>query len=270
MQLVPLPIDAVLPDVVAKLRAASSLVLRAPPGAGKTTRVPPALLDSAWASRGKIVVLQPRRVAARATAARIAANAAGDWATKSATRSASKDAPARRRESRSSPREFCCGGCLDDPFLPDVAAVVFDEFHERSLASDLALAMVRQVQQSVRPELRIVVMSATLEAEPIAAYLDRCPVVESPGRMYPVKIEHQMALDRRPLAESVAEGATQALARTRRRLPGLPAGSGRDSAVREAAGTDWLEQRTWLCCPYMAICQRSNKTRCCSRPIAAK
>jgi ATP-dependent helicase HrpB len=212
--MISLPIDAVLPDVVAKLRAASSLVLRAPPGAGKTTRVPPALLDSAWASRGKIVVLQPRRVAARATAARIASERG--W------RLGDEVGYQVRFESRTSGRtriEIITEGILlrrllDDPFLPDVAAVVFDEFHERSLASDLTLAMVRQVQQSVRPELRIVVMSATLAAEPIAEYLAGCPVVESAGRTFPVSIEHQVALDRRPLAESVAEGATQALART--------------------------------------------------------
>ena len=95
-----------------------------------------------------------------------------------------------------------------------MAAVVFDEFHERSLASDLALAMVRQVQQSVRPELRIVVMSATLAAEPIAAYLGDCPIVESLGRTYPVEIQYQATLDRQPLADSVADGVTQVLDRT--------------------------------------------------------
>src|SRR4029079_4108832 len=79
---------------------------------------------------------------------------------------------------------------LDDPFLPDVAAIIFDEFHERSLASDLALAMVRQIQQSVRPELKIVVMSATLAPEPVAKYLGDCPIVESLGRIFPVEIRY--------------------------------------------------------------------------------
>src|SRR5512134_2995551 len=133
MQLAPLPIDAVLPDVVAHLRSVSSLVLRAPPGAGKTTRVPPALLTSQWASRGKIVVLQPRRVAARATAARIAAE--HGW------RLGDEVGYQVRFESRTSSKtriEIITEGILlrrllDDPFLPDLAAVVFDEFHERSL-----------------------------------------------------------------------------------------------------------------------------------------
>src|SRR5205823_4480831 len=95
---------------------------------------------------------------------------------------------------------------LDDPFLTDVSAVVFDEFHERSLASDLALAMVRQVQQSVRPELKIVVMSATLDPEPIARYLDDCPTIESRGRKFPVDIRYLPHLDRRPIVDLVTEG----------------------------------------------------------------
>ena len=214
MLLEPLPIDAVLPDVVAGLRAANCLVLRAPPGAGKTTRVPPALLAARITDRGKIVVLQPRRVAARATAARIAAE--HNW------RLGEEVGYQVRFESRTSAKtriEIITEGILlrrllSDPFLPEVAAVVFDEFHERSLTSDLALAMVRQVQLSVRPELRIVVMSATLAAGPIAAYLGDCPIVESLGRTYPVEIRHTPTLDRRPLADSVADAALQLLPAT--------------------------------------------------------
>jgi ATP-dependent helicase HrpB len=214
MPLQPLPIDDVLPDVVAQLRAASSLVLRAPPGAGKTTRVPPALLAGGVADRGKIVVLQPRRVAARATAARIASE--HGW------RLGDEVGYQVRFESRTTAKtriEIITEGILlrrllDDPFLPDVAVVIFDEFHERSRASDLALAMVKQVQLSVRSELRIVVMSATLAAEPIAAYLGNCPIVESQGRTYPVEIQYQATLDRRPLADSVFDGIVQVLNRT--------------------------------------------------------
>jgi ATP-dependent helicase HrpB len=214
LALAPLPIDDVLPAVVDKLRTASSIVVRAPPGAGKTTRVPPALLDLPWAASGKILVLQPRRVAARATAARIAAER--DW------RLGEEVGYQVRFESRVGPRtriEIVTEGILlrrllGDPFLPGVAAVVFDEFHERSLASDLSLAMVRQVQQTVRPELRIVVMSATLAAEPIAANLGECPIVESLGRTFPVEIRYQPALDRREIADSVAAGVEQVLSKT--------------------------------------------------------
>ncbi len=210
----PLPIDEVLPEVVSNLQSTSSLVLRAPPGAGKTTRVPPALLKSAWAEGGKIIVLQPRRVAARATAARIAAEQGWQLGDEVGYQV--------RFESRVRPRtriEIVTEGILlrrllGDPFLPGVSAVVFDEFHERSLASDLALAMVRQVQQSVRPELRIVVMSATLAAEPIAAHLGGCPIVESLGRTFPVDICYQPTLDRREIANSVAEGVEQVLSKS--------------------------------------------------------
>jgi ATP-dependent helicase HrpB len=209
-----LPIDEVLPDVVARLRAGANLVLSAPPGAGKTTRVPPHLLAAGLADGGKIVVLQPRRVAARATAARIASE--HGW------RLGDEVGYQVRFENRTGPKtriEIITEGILlrrllDDPFLPDVAIVVFDEFHERSLASDLALAMVRQVQSSVRPELRIVVMSATLDAQPVGAYLGDCPIVTSFGRTFPVEIRYHATLDRRPLAVSVAEGVEQMLDRT--------------------------------------------------------
>ncbi|HZN34291.1 MAG TPA: ATP-dependent helicase HrpB [Pirellulaceae bacterium] len=210
-KLSPLPIDDILGDVTARLRAAPSLVLCAPPGAGKTTRVPPALLAAGLAEAGRILVLQPRRVAARATAARIAAERS--W------RLGEEVGYQVRFESRVGPgtkiaiitEGILLRRLLDDPFLQGVGAVVFDEFHERSLASDLALAMVRQVQQTVRPELRIVVMSATLAAEPIAEYLGGCPIVESQGRIHPVEVRYLPHLSRQPLVELVAEGVASVL-----------------------------------------------------------
>ena len=212
--LIPLPIDEVLADVVAGLRQSSALVLRAPPGAGKTTRVPPALYAAGFAATGKILVLQPRRVAARATAARIAAERG--W------RLGDEVGYQVRFESRVGPRTkvaiitegILLRRLLDDPFLPGVAAVVFDEFHERSLASDLSLAMVRQIQQSVRPELRIIVMSATLAVQPVAAYLGGCPTVESAGRLFPVEVNYLPHLDRRALVDLVVEGVATTLDRT--------------------------------------------------------
>ncbi|MCU0877523.1 MAG: ATP-dependent helicase HrpB [Pirellulaceae bacterium] len=212
--LVPLPIDEVLPAFARALSESASVVLRAPPGAGKTTRVPPAMLSVGIGAGEKILVLQPRRVAARATAARIAAE--HGW------RLGEEVGYQVRFESRTSSRtriEIITEGILlrrlsTDPFLNGIGAVVFDEFHERSLASDLALAMVRQVQTSVRPELRIVVMSATLAAEPIAAYLGGAPVVESAGRTFPVDVRYQQALDKRPIAASVTAGVAELLAAT--------------------------------------------------------
>ena len=210
-RLTPLPIDDVLPAVIDALRRSSAVVLRAPPGAGKTTRVPPAVLDAGLAGSGKIVVLQPRRVAARATAARIS--------VERGTRLGDEIGYQVRFESRTGERtriEIVTEGILlrtlaDNPFLEGTSVVVFDEFHERSLASDLALGMVRQVQQSVRPELKIIVMSATLAAEPIAAYLDRCPIVESPGRMFPVDVRYTPHRERLPLAELAAEAVETAV-----------------------------------------------------------
>ncbi len=210
-QLAPLPIDDVLPALIAALRTSSAVVLRAPPGAGKTTRVPPAILDAGLAGKGKIVVLQPRRVAARATAARIS--------HERGTRLGDEIGFQIRFESRTGPRtriEIVTEGILlrtlaDNPFLEGTSVVVFDEFHERSLTSDLALGMVRQVQASVRPDLKVIVMSATLAAEPIAAYLDGCPIVESQGRMFPVDVQHLPHLEKRPLPELVSEAVEMAM-----------------------------------------------------------
>ncbi len=204
-----LPIDDCLAELIAALRANSCTVLQAPPGAGKTTRVPPAILNSGLAGEGKILVLQPRRVAARATAARIAAEQG--W------RLGEEVGYQVRFESRSGPRtriELITEGILlqrlqRNPFLEGVSVVVFDEFHERSLTSDLALAMTRQMQLAVRGDLKLLVMSATLAAEPIAAYLDRCPIIRSAGRLFPVQIQYSPTLDRQPLPEAVVQAVTR-------------------------------------------------------------
>src|SRR5262245_1460240 len=161
MPLAPLPIDPILPQVVTTLRSGNCAVLRAPTGAGKTTRVPPALLDAGLASK-RIVVLEPRRLATRAAARRMAQERGGrvgdevgyhvrfdkQWGAKTRIIAVTPGVLLRMMQ--------------DDPFLESADAVVFDEFHERGLESDLALGIVRHVQQNVRPELRIVAMSATL------------------------------------------------------------------------------------------------------------
>ena len=179
-----LPVEAALPALLAALRGRGVAVLQAPPGAGKTTLVPPALLD---AVAGRIVVLEPRRLAARGAAARIAEitgtalgglagyRMRGDRAVSPATRI-----------------EVVTEGILtrmvqDDPALPGVGAVVFDEFHERSLAADLGLALVLEARTALRPDLAVVVMSATLDAAPVAALMGDAPVVTSEGRAFPVE-----------------------------------------------------------------------------------
>ncbi|WP_020472187.1 ATP-dependent helicase HrpB [Zavarzinella formosa] len=198
-----LPIDAVLPEVLDALRASASVVLQAPPGAGKTTRVPPAILDAGLASAGQIVMLEPRRIAARAAARRISferGTTPGDligWQVRF-----ERQATARTKILCVTPG-ILLRMLQDDPYLERVSCVIFDEFHERGLETDLALGLARLIQQNVRPELKIVVMSATLSAGPVAKYLGDCPVVTSEGRAYPVEIRHEPKRDDDRLSDAV-------------------------------------------------------------------
>lgn len=214
MTVAPLPIDSVLPSFLDALRATPAVVLQAAPGAGKTTRVPPAILDAHLIGEQKILVLQPRRVAARASAARIAAERASVVGDEIGYQVRFDSQVSARTRLAVITEGILLKRLLDDPFLPDIGAVIFDEFHERSLASELALAMVRQIQRSVRPDLKIVVMSATLSTQPIARYLDHCPIVESQGVAFPVAVSYLPHLDRRPLEVLVCEGVAQLLDRT--------------------------------------------------------
>ena len=214
MALSPLPIDAVLPELLAALARQPAAVLQAPAGAGKTTRVPPAILDAGLAGDGQIVVLQPRRLAARAAAARIAAERGGQVGDE-----VGYQVRFERRASRNTRILAVTDGLFvrmlaDDPFLEHVAVVVFDEFHERSIHTDLALAMARRVQLEVRPELKIVVMSATLAPEPIAAWLGDCAIVRSQGRTFSVDIRYLPHSPQGPLAPRVARGIEELLAAT--------------------------------------------------------
>lgn len=185
-----LPIHAVLESIVQTLDAHSTLVLAAPPGAGKTTVVPLALLDRAWLGGGKILLLEPRRLAARAAAERMSATlgqkAGGTVGYR--TRLQSRIGPDTRIEVIT--EGVFTRMILDDPTLDGVAAVLFDEFHERSLDADLGLALARECQQVLREDLRIVVMSATLDVEGVSRLLDQPPVIETEGRMFPVETRY--------------------------------------------------------------------------------
>lgn len=205
----PLPIDAVLPDVLAALRGARAAVLVAPPGAGKTTRLPLALLDEPWAASGRILVLEPRRIAARAAAtqmARLLGETPGETVGYRV-----------RHESRVGPRtriEVVTEGILtrmvqDDPTLEGVAAVLFDEFHERHLTADLGLALVLESRAVLRDDLRVVVMSATLEAAPVAALLEGAPVIVSEGRSFPVETRWRAPRADLPPALAVANAVRE-------------------------------------------------------------
>lgn len=200
-----LPIDALLPELAEALRQASALVLTAEPGAGKTTRVPRALLEAGLLGDGECWILEPRRLAARLAATRVAAElgeAVGGTAGY-AVRFESKVSKATRLR-------FVTEGLLlrrlqSDPELKGITAVVLDEFHERHLHTDLALTLLRRLQRAARPDLKLLVMSATLDAAPVAAYLD-APVLTSEGRSFPIEVRQAAKEDARPLAERVAEG----------------------------------------------------------------
>jgi len=210
----PLPIDAVLPEVLVALRAAGSVVLRAPTGAGKTTRVPPAILDAGLAGAETIIVLQPRRLAARACARRMALERGGRLGDEVGYQVRFDRCAGPKTRILVVTEGILLRMLQDDPLLESAAVVVFDEFHERSLNSDLALAMVRHVQTTVRPELKLAVMSATLAAEPIARYLGDCPIVQSQGRLHPVEIAYSDRDEPGPIAERVAGGVRWVLERT--------------------------------------------------------
>src|SRR6266436_7403563 len=207
----PLPIDPALPELTAALRAQSAAVLVAPPGAGKTTRVPLVLAAEPWAAGQKLIVLEPRRLAARAGAARMAATL-GEPVGASVgyrVRFGSKVSAATRVEVVT--EGVFTRLILDDPSLAGVAAVLFDEFHERSLDADLGLALARDVQQALRPELKLLVMSATLDGARVGKLLGDAPVIESAGRAFPVETRYLGRDARAPIERQVADAVTRAL-----------------------------------------------------------
>ncbi|WP_315765554.1 MULTISPECIES: ATP-dependent helicase HrpB [unclassified Bradyrhizobium] len=207
----PLPIDAVLDELSRTLERSSSAVLVAPPGAGKTTRVPLALLDAPWAKNKKIIVLEPRRIAARASAERMAktlGERAGDTVGYR-VRFGSKVSRATRIEVVT--EGIFSRQILDDPELNGVAAVLFDEFHERSLDADLGLALARDAQLGLREDLRILVMSATVDGARVAKLLGDAPVVESEGRAFPVETRYLGRKVDVPIERQMAEAIATSL-----------------------------------------------------------
>ena len=204
------PITPLLPEICAALAAVPRLVLEAPPGAGKTTQVPLALLDQPWLAGARILMLEPRRIAARA-AAQFMAQQLGEEVGATVgyrIRFESKVSPSTRIE-------VVTEGILtrliqDDPELQGVGAILFDEFHERHLAGDLGAALALDVQATLRPDLRLLVMSATLDGERIAQWLD-APRISSPGRSFPVRIEHPPARAQESVEHQLARVARQAL-----------------------------------------------------------
>jgi len=182
-----LPIEAILSDLLTALEQNTNAVLVAEPGAGKTTRVPLALMDAPWREDGKIIVLEPRRLAARAAARRMA-HTLGESVGETVGYRVRMDS----KVSAKTRIEVVTEGVftrmiLDDPELSGVAAVLFDEYHERSMDGDLGLALALDVQEALRDDLRIVPMSATLDAAEVSKLLDDAPILKSEGRQCPVE-----------------------------------------------------------------------------------
>ncbi len=205
------PIQPLLPKALATLEACNRLVLEAPPGAGKTTQVPLALLGAGWRGEGRILMLEPRRVAARAAA---------NFMSRQLGEPVGQTVGYRIRfENRTSPAtrvEVLTEGILtrliqDDPMLEGVAAIVFDEFHERHLSGDLGLALALDVQAQLRPDLRVLVMSATLDGATLASRID-APRLSSEGRGFPVAVQHFPARREEALVFQLRRCVEQALA----------------------------------------------------------
>lgn len=200
----PLPIDPLLPDLTASLGDRPNLVLQADPGAGKTTRVPPALLEAGLLGEGECWILEPRRLAARLAAARVAEELGEPLG-----QTAGYAVRFEQKVSKATRLRFVTEGLLlrrmqGDPTLRGISAVVLDEFHERHLHTDLALTLLRRLQRRARPDLKLLVMSATLDPGPVAAFLD-APVIRSEGRAFPVETTFLPRPDDRPLDLQVAD-----------------------------------------------------------------
>lgn len=199
----PLPIDSLLPAIVASLRDTPRLVVEAPPGAGKTTRIPPALLDAGLAGEGEILILEPRRIAARLAARQVADERGENLGETVGYQVRFERVGGTRTRLKFITEGVLLRRLLSEPQLPKVSVVILDEFHERHLESDLALALLKRLQRKSRPELRIIAMSATLDAAPVARFLGECPVLRSEGRPFDVKVEHLARPDERPVAAQV-------------------------------------------------------------------
>src|SRR6187455_2576563 len=206
-----LPIDEALPRLTAALREHHAAVLVAPPGAGKTTRVPLWLRDALWAADKKILVLEPRRLAARAAAERMAATLGEGVGETVGLRVRFGSKVSRKTRIEVITEGIFTRLILDDPSLEGIAAVLFDEFHERSLDADLGLALARDVQQGLREDLKLLVMSATLDGARVGGLLGNAPVIESAGRAFPVETRYIGRDARTPIERQVTDAVLRSL-----------------------------------------------------------
>ena len=207
----PLPIDEALPELLAALSLRTRAVLVAPPGAGKTTRVPLALMDEAWTKGGKILVLEPRRLAARGASARMAATLHEHVGERVGLRVRMGSKISKKTRIEVITEGVFTRMIVDDPELKGVAAVLFDEFHERSLDADLGLALALDAQSALRDDLRIIVMSATLDGARVASLLDDAPVITSEGRAFPVETRYVGRDPNRRIDDEIVDTVLKAL-----------------------------------------------------------
>ena len=250
------PIEEILPELLAALESRNVAVLQAPPGAGKTTRVPLALLRAPFCAGSRIVMLEPRRLAA-VNAARYMAQILGEEVGQTVGYSIRFD----RKVSKATRIEVVTEGILarrlqSDPLLEGVGAVIFDEFHERSLTSDLSLALCRDVQLGLREELRILVMSATLDAAPVAELLGGAPLISSAGRRFPVELNYLKVEPSGRLPETACAAVVRALSETTGDILAFLPGAGEirrcERLLKEAAGADLLVAPLYGDLPFAA------------------
>lgn len=207
-----LPVEQIVPELKAALASGPNAVMVAPPGAGKTTVVPLRLLDAPWRGDGRIVVLEPRRLAARAAAARMAATLGEAVGETVGYRVRMQSKVSARTRIEVVTEGVFTRMMLADPGLSDVACVIFDEFHERSLDADLGLALARDAQGLLREDLRLLVMSATLDGAAVAKVLGDAPVIESQGRTFPVETRYLGRDDRLRIEDAAVRAIEKALA----------------------------------------------------------
>src|SRR5580704_11130370 len=225
-----------VPEIVQHLREIPNLVLEAPPGAGKTTRVPPALLNIV---DGEVIVLEPRRIAARMAARRVAQELGERTGETVGYQVRFEEVGGPKTRLRFVTEGVLTRRLLSDRKLRGVSAVILDEFHERHLETDLALALLRRLQRTERPDLRLLVMSATLDAAPVARFLGGCPIVKSAGKLFDLAMEH-LPYSAQPLDQQVAAAVGKLIQESGDILVFLPGAAEIRAAMKACQGFDLL------------------------------
>ncbi len=232
-----LPVTRILPQLDTAFASHASAVLVAPPGAGKTTLVPLHFLDAGWRGDGMIVLLEPRRLAARAAARRMAQLLVEEPGETVGYRMRLESKVSAKTKILVVTEGVFARMILDDPDLKGMAAVLFDEFHERSLDADFGLALALDVQAALRDDLKILVMSATLDGARVASLLGDAPIIESEGRTFPVDIRHRERKPDERIEDAMVKAIREALADgpTLWRDGGQSAGRGNQASARRSS-----------------------------------